>query len=414
MTLRAVDLFCGAGGTSTGLALAAAESGQRVELTAVNHWERAVETHSANHPDAKHYCEPIDSLDPRRVVRGRLDLLVASPECTHHSNARGGKPISDQSRATAWCVIRWADALQPRVILVENVAELQTWGPLTTRGRPMRSRRGETYRAWIGALESLGYRVQARILNAADYGDATTRRRLFVLAWRGRSQAPWPDVSHTDPQRADLFSAGLDPWRPARDVLDWSIEGRSIFARKRPLAAKTIARIADGLRRFGGEDARPFLAALDGAQTARSIDDALPSDLEHVAVCEPFVIPQQSGGVPRPVHSPLPTIATAGAISVVQPFLVRYYGQGTAESIRRPVPTITTRDRFGLVQPAADLDIRFRMLQPHELSAAMSFPEGYQFTGSRQEQVKQIGNAVPVRIAKALTGKIMASIGRAA
>lgn len=379
--IRAVDLFAGAGGTSTGLAMAAAAADARVDLTAVNHWEIAVETHAANHPWAHHYCAPIDSLDPRKVVRGKLDLLVASPECTHHSSARGGKPMSDQSRATAWCVVRWAEALQPRVVLVENVREFQTWGPLDLRGRPMKSRAGETFGAWVQALRSIGYRVEWRVLCAADYGDPTTRRRLFVLAWRGRGQAPWATMTHAEDGGRDLFGE-LEPWRAAREVIDWSIPGQSIYARKRPLAEKTLARIAEGIRRFGGG--------------------------------VPFVIPQHSGGAPRPVGRPLPTLAASGAVSLVEPFLVAYYGTGRAEPVSRPVPTITTRDRFGLVEPSV-ADIRFRMLQPHELAAAMSFPQGYQFRGTRTAVIRQIGNAVPVSTARALcAGIISQALVRAA
>lgn len=412
MTFSAIDLFAGAGGTSTGLALAAAAIGRSLALAAVNHWETAVATHAANHPWAAHYCAAIDSLDPRKVARGRVDLLVASPECTHHSNARGGKPCSDQSRASAWCVVRWAEALQPRFVLVENVREFTTWGPLDLRGRPMASRRGETFEAWVTALRSLGYRVEHRVLNAADYGDATTRRRLFVLAWRGRAAAPWPAESHADGGAVDLFSARA-PWRAAREVIDWSIAGRSIFRRKRPLAEATLARITEGLRRFGGAAAEPFLTQLTHGGRLASRDAPLPTitcaNRGEFALVEPFVLQQQSGGVARPVTEPMPTLATRGAVSLVEPFLVRYQGTGGAESIDRPVSTITTRDRLGLVQPAL-LDVRFRMLQPHELAAAMSFPAGYRFEGNKTEQVKQIGNAVPVRTAQALCASILREV----
>lgn len=375
MTIRAIDLFAGAGGTSTGLALAAASLGQRVILAAVNHWPIAVETHALNHPWAEHHCAAIDSLDPQRVARGKVDLLVASPECTHHSNARGGKPINDQSRASAWCVVRWAESLRPRVVLVENVPEFQTWGPLTMRGQRMKGRAGETFEAWRNALHAIGYRTAARVLNCADYGDATTRRRLFVLAWRGNCAAPWPIESHAERGSGDLFAA-RKPWRPAREVIDWTIAGRSIFGRKRPLAEATLARIADGLRRFGGRD------------------------------LQPFVLGQQSGAIARPVSDPLPTLATSGAISLIEPFLVTYYGTGTAEPVSAPVPTITTRDRFALVEPRI-ADITLRMLAPHELSAAMGFPTGYRFAGTRGEAIKQIGNAVPVSTAQALCTSIL-------
>lgn len=409
MTIRAIDLFAGAGGTSTGLALAAASLGSRVSLAAVNHWPIAVETHALNHPWAEHHCAAIDSLDPQKVARGKVDLLVASPECTHHSNARGGKPINDQSRASAWCVVRWAEALQPRVVLVENVREFQTWGPLTLHGRPMKGREGETFEAWLGALKAIGYRTATRVLNCADYGDATTRRRLFVLAWRGNCAAPWPIESHADQGTADLF-ASRRPWRAAREIIDWSIAGRSIFGRRKPLAEATLSRIADGLRRFGGEASRAFIAQLTHGGRLASLDAPLPTitcaNGGEFALIEPFVLGQQSGAIARPVSEPLPTLATSGAVALIEPFLVSYYGTGTASAVSAPVPTITTKDRFALVEPRI-ADIRLRMLAPHELAAAMSFPSGYRFAGTRGESIKQIGNAVPVSTARALCDAIL-------
>jgi DNA (cytosine-5)-methyltransferase 1 len=151
-TVRVADLFCGAGGSSTGLLQAAQALGLTVDLTAVNHWTTAVETHATNHPQARHVCASLDSLDPRQVTGGKLDLLWASPECTHHSTARGGKPIHDQSRATAWCVTRWAEALRPKWVIVENVPEFQTWGPLGADQRPLASRKGQTFAAWLQTL----------------------------------------------------------------------------------------------------------------------------------------------------------------------------------------------------------------------------------------------------------------------
>lgn len=391
--IRAVDLFCGAGGTSEGLAQAAAALGKPLQLTAINHWHTAVETHSRNHPDAEHLCADIDSLTPGKVVRGKLDLLVASPSCVQHSMARGNRTIDDQDRASAWCVVRWAESLRPRFICVENVSEWQKWGPLTLEGRPWKGREGETFRAWVAALESCGYRVAMRVLNAADFGDATTRRRLFILAWRGRGSALWPEETHAEHPGSDLFGP-RSPWRAAREVIDWEIQGGSIFDRRKPLAAKTLQRIADGLRRFGGAAADPWLRMLDGGA---------PEPADPV---EPFMLGQQSGAVARPVSKPVPTVATSGAVSLIEPFVVSYYGTGGATATRQPLPTITTRDRFGLVEPRL-ADIRFRMLQPHELSAAQGFPADYSFAGTKSEVVKQVGNSVPVGTARALCSGLL-------
>ncbi len=412
------DLFCGAGGTSTGLVQAAREYGLRLTLLAINHWEVAIATHARNHPDAQHICESLDSIDPRKAVPGgHLDLLIAAPECTHHSVARGGRPIHDQSRATAWHVLRWCEALRVDEVLVENVPEFTTWGPLGSRGRPLKSRKGETFDAWVRALRSLNYTVDWRVLNAADYGDATTRRRLFIRARRGRRKITWPAQTHAPRKAADVL--GLRPWRPAREIIDWSIESQSIFRRRKPLAQATLRRIEAGIRRFvHPAAAEPFLLVLRNNMDAQSLQEPLPTitaNGTHIGLVEPFVLGQQSGATPRSVDRPLPTISTAGAISLIEPFLVGFYSNGGSQvnSVSEPLPTVTTRDRFGLVELRTSegrsvwVDILFRMLEPHELAAAMGF-EGYQFEGSRTEQIRQIGNAVPVQTARALITEILA------
>lgn len=361
--LRIADLFCGAGGTSTGAAQAARSLGYSVELTAVNHWDRAVATHTANHPDARHLCASVDSLNPRHLYPdGRLDVLWASPECTHHSRARGGKPMNDQSRATAWCVTRWADALKPSAIMVENVPEFAEWGPLGDDGKPVSGQKGRTFFAWVETLRALGYTVDWRELCAADYGDPTTRKRLFVQAVRGDRRIVWPQPTHAPD--ANLW--GLPRWSPAAEIIDWSIPTPAIADRKRPLAPKTMARILEGLRRYGGG---------------------------------PFVVAMEHGGRTVDAAAPLPTVTCAkgGAFALV----VEYYGNGQARPVTDPLPTVTCNDRFALVDFRPDR-IGFRMLQPHELAAAQGFPRGYRFTGTKTEQVRQIGNAVPCGFARAL------------
>lgn len=406
--IRAADLFCGAGGSSTGLRRVADALGARLDLTAVNHWRTAVETHAANHPEARHVCENLDGIDARKVTGGALDLLWASPECTHHSTARGGKPMRDQSRSTAWHVLRWAEATRPSWVIVENVAEFQTWGPLGATGRPLASRKGETFQAWASALRSLGYTVESRVCNAADFGAATSRRRLFVVARldggaRGRGLIPWPVQTHAPAGVGTLFSEH-QPWRGAREVIDWTERGTSIFGRKKPLADNTLRRIAAGARKFWGVELQPFLVPAGGPRVApRSTDEPMNTVLTrgHMALVQSFLLGQQSGAEGRAVSDPAPTIATSGAISLIEPFIVSFYGTLNVSRTGDPLPTVTTKDRFGLVQPA-QLDITFRMLRPHELSAAMGFPAEYRFRGTRTEQVKQIGNAVEVNQAAAL------------
>jgi len=518
--ITAVDLFCGAGGTSTGLIQAAESLGKKVDLTAINHWDKAIQTHKTNHAQVRHLCENLDNVNPRALFpQGRINLLVASPECTHHSNARGGVPCSDQSRATAWRVVDWAAAIYIDNILIENVPEFMSWGPLGANGKSMKSKKGATFQAFKIALESLGYRVDHRVLNAADYGDPTCRKRFFLIARRGNKKIRWPEQTHAEDASRDLFGCETKPWVSAREIIDWSIEGQSIFNRKKPLADKTLARIEYGLRKFGGEDfivkffgtgkgvslerpldtvttsgthhglVQPFVTIMKGMSKTRGVDKPLPTltTKQHMYLCEPFLIdrnyshagaarvrsldrpaptlttrPGQALVVPfilpqhqgRPgqlrvksVDKPLSTLTTTGAEQLVEPsflvgidhasagerhvrsldkpaptvvtqqnyalihaHLIKYFGTGMAQSIDRPLDTVTTKDRFGLVeifQAHPWLDIRLRMLQPHELAKAQSFPDDYKFCGNKGEIVKQIGNAVPGKIATALCRELI-------
>jgi DNA (cytosine-5)-methyltransferase 1 len=490
--IRAADLFCGAGGTSTGLYLACRELGLDLELLAINHWDIAIATHSKNHPGAQHLCANLDTVDPCKVVPGgRLDLLVASPECTHHSRARGGRPRSDQSRASAWFILRWASSLYIPTILIENVPEFTSYGPLGANGKPLKRYKGQTYLAFINALQSLGYNVEARILNAANYGDPTTRERLFIIARRGR-RPTWPEPTHCRTDQDTLFG-NLPRWRPAREIIDWTLPGASIFNRKKSLSENTMRRIFAGLLKFGGLSfvlpnegyyrgnaprsvdeplptitqrgagavVEPFILNVrggdDGYTRASSIDEPLPTVTTSAptALVEPFLMTMEHGRSRHdrmwPVDRPMPTITSADAWAVVEPYLVKMYGghdscslddplptvtanyehfglaepflvqyhsTGGPQSVDEPLPTQTTKDRFGLVVALTNgqqaiLDIRFRMLQPHELAAAMSFPKGYEFAGNREERVRQIGNAVPVELARALClAQLEASVGR--
>ncbi len=362
-TIEAADLFAGAGGASTALSVVCGELGYKLNLRAVNHWPIAVQTHALNHPKAQHYCEPVDAVNPRQAVPGgKLDLLLAGPECVGHSKARGGKPVNDQSRASAWCILRWATALEIKTILIENVTEFTRWGPLGSDGRPLKSRQGETFAAFIASLRSLGYRVDWRVLNSADYGDPTTRERLFIQARRGRRPIRWPEPTHAPGGASDLFGR-REPWRPARDVIDWTTRGESIFTRKRPLRPNTIRRIAEGLRRFGGKNAEPFLVMLYGTGRVRDIDRPLPAVTgqgEHIGLCEPFITATggtEGQGTPRSVGDPLRTITATngGNMALVEPFVfpLTHAGENRSRSVDHPLPTITgaNRGELGLCEP---------------------------------------------------------------
>jgi DNA (cytosine-5)-methyltransferase 1 len=402
-----VDMFCGAGGESTGIKLAAQEQGMNVRLTAINHWERAIETHAANHPSAEHLCQSVEQIDPTKAVPGqRLDLLWASPECTHHSIARGGRPRSDQSRASAWLILKWLSELYVERVIIENVPEFMSWGPLDDSGKPVQSLKGKTFRAFISSLQSLGYTVDWRILCAADYGDPTTRRRLFIQAVKGRKRILWPQITHID-GAGNLM--GYQPWRPARDIIDWSIPGTSIFDRRKPLADATIRRIAAGIEKYWKDYAKPFLAVLYGSNDARSLDLPLPTVTasgHHHALVEPLLVEYHGTRTPSPVSLPVKTITTKGHFALLEPFLLPnegFFRGNRARSLDQPLSTVTASRGFGaLVEPTRTLDIRFRMLKNHELKKAQGFPDDYVITGNTTEQTKQIGNAVPVNTAKAL------------
>lgn len=491
--IEAADLFCGAGGMSTGLGFAANHFGKDLNLVAINHWERAIESHSANFPFANHFCTGIGELKPSKAVPGgKLDLLVASPECTHHSIARGGKPYDDQSRSSAWHVLHWCQELYVRNIIMENVPEFTNWGPLGADRKPLKSKKGQTFLAFLNALKSLGYSVDWKMLTCADYGDATTRKRFFLMARRGNKRIRWPEPTHFSAPETDLFGSKQKPWVPAKDIIDWTIPGHSLFLTpedvknhglriKRPLVPNTIKRIEAGIKKYWGDWAEPFLVMLYGSNNTRSINRPLPTATangnhiglcqpfiailkgqskvrsidsslpalttnRHLYLCEPFILPQHSGGSPRSTNSPVSTICTESrGISVVSPFIVpaahsgdtrnysidiplstivgkpdhylvdpfivKYYGSGTnADTIDKPISTVTGDDRFGLVRPMLIqigeekylLDILFRMLTPKELAAAHSFPEDYHFAGNKTEIVKQIGNSVPVKISEQL------------
>jgi len=310
------DLFCGAGALSMGANDALAELGCVATFIAVNHWPTAVKTYAANHPGARVHCVTLDAAAPGDLVpEGRLDLLMAGIECTYFSRARGGKPVNDQQRMSAWHVVRWCTELRVKRLLLENVPEFEDWGPVDVRtGRPVASRRGEYFRAWWSALEAIGFRLERRVLNCADFGDATTRERLFVLGRSDGGPIRWPAPTHA--RTPDMF--GAQRWRSAREVIDWSIPGRSIFDRRRPLAPKTLARIAAGMVKFRWPE--PFIVVLRQHCDARGIDLPLPAITAggtHLGLVRPFVLSQASGGAPRSVDEPMPTA----------PWVVRQIGQ---------------------------------------------------------------------------------------
>jgi DNA (cytosine-5)-methyltransferase 1 len=409
--LQIGDMFCGAGGSTTGIKLALENLGLRSRIWAINHWNVAIDTHSANNADVEHICASVEHLDPTRLIPGReLDLLWASPACTHHSVARGGRPRCEQQRAPAWIILHWLENLRVKRVVIENVPEFQNWGPLDDSGRVIPEAKGDTFRAFIAGIRSLGYSVDWRILNAADYGDPTVRRRLFIQAIKGAGRTvTWPEPTHTaNGQQAD----GRPAWIPARNIIDWSIHGESIFQRKKPLAPTTLRRIEHGIKRFWQPYAEPFLVMLRGTGTSRSVDLPLPAITaqgKHMGLVVPFLINNYGQSKSGSIDDPLPAVTgSSPKAALIEPFLVKYYGTGGAVPVDIPLGTISSKEHYGLVEPGGEflLDIRFRMLQPHEEAAAMSFPKDYIFQGTKGDVKKQIGNAVPVKISRALAENI--------
>ncbi|MEP6651799.1 MAG: DNA cytosine methyltransferase [Myxococcales bacterium] len=316
-----VDNFAGGGGASTGIEAAI----NRPVDIAINHSPEAIAMHKANHPGTKHYCENIWEVDPVEACAGRpVGLAWFSPDCTHFSRAKGTQPVKKEIRGLAWVVVRWAETVRPRVILLENVEEFQTWGPVVD-GRPDPARMGETFREWTAKLTSLGYTLEFRTLVAADYGTPTTRKRLFLIARRDASGISWPAPTHGAGRAA--------PWRAAAEIIDWSLPCLSIFERTRPLADATLKRIATGIRRYILEAANPFVVPLTHQGDARANTVAEPLrtvTADHrgeLALVEPFIFGvggRMGQSPPRSVDRPYQTITAKGDAALAFPFLVRH------------------------------------------------------------------------------------------
>ncbi|MEK5500966.1 DNA cytosine methyltransferase [Bacillus sp. FSL M8-0168] len=415
-----VDNFAGGGGASTGIEMA---TGLSVDI-AINHDPAAIAMHKVNHPDTEHYCESVWEVDPREAAKGRpIALCWFSPDCKHFSKAKGGKPVEKKIRGLAWVAVRWAATVRPRVIILENVEEFQTWGPLTKDGLPDPRKKGSTFRSFVRALQRQGYKVEWKELRACDYGAPTIRKRLFLIARRDGRPIVWPKPTHGDPKSATVKKGMLKPWRTAAEIMDWSIETPSIFNRKKPLSENTLRRIARGIQRFVIESKKPFVVGDHGSsliqmgygdpEGRRVLDLKKPLGTitaggNKFAIATSHLIKLRGTCKDgQPVTNPMPTI-TAGGLHVgeVRAFLTKYYGSDIGQSLDNPLHTVTTKDRFGLVTIKGEnyqiADIGMRMLQPHELFAAQGFPSDYvidrDINGvkySKAKQVERCGNAVP-------------------
>lgn len=359
-----VDNFAGGGGASTGIEQAI---GRPVDI-AINHDEDAIDMHTINHPHTRHYCESVWDIDPREVTQGLpVGLAWFSPDCKHFSKAKGSVPVSKKIRGLAWVTLRWAATVKPRIIMLENVEEFMTWGPVID-GKPCPKRKGRTFESFRRALERNGYQVEFKTLVASDYGAPTTRKRLFMIARCDGQPIVWPDPTHGDPSMPDFKQSGLKPWRTASDIIDWSIPCRSIFGRKKPLAENTMRRIARGIERFVLEDPNPFVLRIGqtgfgGDRLSYPMDRPLTTittKAEHCLV-SPHITKFRSGAVGHGMAEPMHTITAnsfkkkpggAAPVGVVAAFLAKHYGgnyQGAGAGLDSPLPTVTTVDHNALV-----------------------------------------------------------------
>ena len=356
-TVNTIDLFCGAGGATTGLELALKRLNMKHTGIAINHWRVAVDTMRANHPAVDTKQMSIEAAIPEELVPGReVDLLWASPSCTHHSRAKGGKPRSNQLRAQPELILQWLDDLFVRRLIVENVPEFIEWGPLTKDGRPIQAMRGSSFRAWVESIKARNYIVDWRVVNCADYGDATSRRRFFLKAVRrGCGKIRWPEPTHAENPQPDLFGT-LKPWRGVRECLDLTDTGRSIFNRKKPLARNTLRRIAVGLRKFCGLDFQMDMLGAGENDETRVLPTTAPLRTQHTAnrtaIVRPFVVKLRGGQDVDSVDTPISAIATSGAHHMIcQPLILDHFKNGEAQSADAPIGAQTTHDRFSMVTP---------------------------------------------------------------
>jgi len=337
-----IDNFAGGGGASTGIELA---TGRAVDA-AINHDPDAILMHQTNHPQTRHYCESVWDVNPWEVTRGRpVGLAWFSPDCKHFSKAKGSKPVDRNIRGLAWIVLKWAGTVKPRVIILENVEEFQTWGPVR-KGKPVKSRRGETFRKWKEQLQALGYEIDHRELVAADYGAPTIRKRFFLIARCDGKPIIWPERTHAPKDSEDAKNGKCKPWRGAAEIIDWTIPCPSIFDTTdeikekygiravRPLAVNTQKRIARGIEKFVLQNKEPFIV--------------------------PIGYGERKGQAPRvhDIKEPVSTVVSSGKQYLCQPelspFIVQVNHKGEqfrGQELKEPIPTITGKHGYGLATP---------------------------------------------------------------
>ena len=438
-----VDNFAGGGGASTGIEDA---TGCCVDI-AINHDPEAIKMHKANHPYTEHYCEDVWQVDPVKACKGHpVGLAWFSPDCKHFSKAKGGKPKDKFIRGLAWVACRWAGLVRPRVIMLENVEEFKTWGPLNRGHHPIKNKQGKTFEKFVQQLMDLGYEVQYRELIAADYGAPTMRKRFFLIARCDSEPIVWPKPTHAPADSEKVKARLLKPYVGAYTQLDFSLPCPSVFDTAeeikkkygiravRPLARKTMDRIARGVKKFVLDNPDPFIIEDESEDIKMPIliqyhSETTKDEVRGQGIEDPIMTVDSSNryglvtsfiskfyksGTGQDMREPLHTITAGdGHFGEVRAFLTKYYGSGTGQDIKEPLDTITAQDRFGLVTIYGTeyqiVDIGLRMLEPKELYGCQGFPEDYIIDRDcegkaypRAEQVRRCGNAVCPPIPTAL------------
>lgn len=410
-----IDCFAGGGGASVGIEMAL---GRPCDI-AVNHDPEAIRMHKVNHPDTIHLTEDIFEVDLQKYVNGRnVALMWASPDCTSHSKAKGGQPRNNGLRILPWAVYKHAKSIKPDTIIMENVEEIQDWGPLDDKGHPIKERKGEDYQKFIHSMIGLGYEFGCKELVAADYGAPTTRKRWYAV-FRKQGSPSFPNRTHSKD------GVGAEKWLACGDFIDWSDLGKSIFGRKKELADATKKRIANGIRKYIVEAEHPYIVKderafafliqyhgeqKDGYCRGQELNEPIKTidTSNRYGLVTAFVTKFYKTGIGQSCEEPLHTITTSpGHFGIVSAFLIKYYGQGIGQRCTDPLGTITTKDRFGLVTVEIDgetyliKDIFLRMLKAEELKIMQGFPKDYIIGRdsegkqiSVKEQVKKIGNSV--------------------
>lgn len=362
-----VDNFAGGGGASTGIELA---TGYSVDI-AINHDPEAIKMHRANHPNTKHYCENVWAVDPVKACNGHpVGLAWFSPDCKHFSKAKGGKPKDKNIRGLAWVALRWAGLVRPRVIMLENVEEFKTWGPLNRRHHPIRAKQGKTFERFVQQLRELGYEVEFRELIAADYGAPTMRKRFFMVARCDGKPIVWPEPTHGPADSEEVKAGLLKPYVGAYTQLDFSLPCPSIFDTAeeikkkygiravRPLAPKTMDRIARGLKKFVLDNPEPFIIQCNhgGERRPNDIREPMPTitGKHGYGIVEPYMVQCKYNNEAQDVQKPIGTLTTVGSHLLVEPYMVQIgqtgFTKDRSKDVREPLTTIVSKNEHCLIE----------------------------------------------------------------